>query len=86
MGRDLGELTRLERLWLSTLSIKDGAIKGGILLIPTGSIQRLRRMDLITTRHDRSFALTRLGLALAQRLKHQVRLSSGGNAVLHGSP
>lgn len=62
------ELTRMDRLWLAAQA--HGGIK---LIIPAAAKERLRQLDLITTRQDRSVSLTRLGL----RLKQQMRLSRG---------
>jgi hypothetical protein len=66
------ELTRMDRLWLAAQA--HGGIK---LVIPAAAKERLRQFDLITTRHDRSVSLTRLGQRLALRLKQQMRLSRG---------
>ena len=65
------ELTRLDRLWLAAQ-----AHRTGNTAIPAASRDRLRQMDLITTRDNRSVSLTRLGYALALRLRQQLRLSA----------
>ncbi len=71
------ELTRLDRLWLAAQ-----AHRAGNAAIPAASRDRLRQMDLITTRDNRSVSLTRLGYALALRLKQQSRLSSAAVSEL----
>ena len=65
------ELTRMERAWLAAQ-----AHCSTNTAIPTASRNRLRRMDLITTRHSRSVSLTRLGYSLALRLRQQLRVSA----------
>lgn len=69
------ELTQMDRLWLAAQ-----AHRSTNTTIPTTSRDRLRRMDLITTRHNRSVSLTRLGYALALRLRQQLRLSANAEA------
>lgn len=64
------ELTRLDRLWLVALTHRSAHAA-----IPAASRDRMRQMDLITTRFNREVSLTRLGQALALRL--QMRLSVG---------
>ncbi|MDR3414903.1 MAG: hypothetical protein P4L83_01840 [Nevskia sp.] len=71
------ELTQMDRLWLVAQ-----AHRGGNLVISASSRERLRKMDLITTRHNRSAGLTRLGYELALRLKQQMRSSAHAGAVL----
>jgi hypothetical protein len=71
-GTDMRELTRLDRLWLVAQ-----AHRPAHSAIPAASRDRLRQMDLITTRHNREVSLTRLGHALALRLRQQLRLSAG---------
>jgi hypothetical protein len=66
------ELTRLDRLWLAAQ-----AHRPSHAAIPAPSRDRLRRMDLITTRNSRAIELTRLGYTLALRLRQQLRLSDG---------
>lgn len=69
---DTGELTESDRLWLAANA---RAYTG--LALPAAARDRLRRMDLITTQGARAPRLTRLGLALALRLKQQLRRAQG---------
>lgn len=70
------ELTQGDRLWLAAQ-----AHRGTDLVVPPGCRDRLRQMDLITSRNSRSVSLTRLGSQLALRLKQQMRLSAGADAI-----
>lgn len=66
------ELTETERCWLAAQADGEKTI-----VVPAGLEPRLRQMDLITTRYDRSFVLTGLGRGLALRLKYRLKLSMG---------
>ncbi len=68
----MSELTRMARLWLAAQAHRLTNVA-----IPAAARNRFRRMDLITSRNSRSVELTRLGYALAQRLRKQLRLSDG---------
>lgn len=68
----MSELTRMDRLWLAAQAHRPANIA-----IPAAARNRFRRMDLITSRNSRSVELTRLGYALALRLRQQLRLSDG---------
>ena len=70
------ELTQGDRLWLAAQ-----ARRGTDLVVPSACRDRLRQMDLITTRNSRSVSLTRLGSMLALRLKQQMRLSASAGAI-----
>lgn len=71
------ELTQMDRLWLAAQ-----AHRGTNLIVPAAARERLRQMDLITTRNSRSVSLTRVGYELALRLRQQMRLSAAAGAVL----
>lgn len=71
------ELTRMDRLWLAAQ-----AHRGTNLVVPAAARERLRKMDLITSRNSRSVSLTRLGYELALRLRQQMRLSASGGEIL----
>ena len=69
------ELTETERHWLAAQA------DGERTIVVPGSLElRLRQMDLITARYDKSFVLSGLGLGLALRLKYRFKLSIGYGA------
>ena len=69
------ELTETERCWL--VAQADGE---KTIVVPGNLEPRLRQLDLIDTRYDRSFVLTGLGRGLARRLKYRLKLSMGYGA------
>jgi hypothetical protein len=75
----MSELTRMDRLWLAAQAHHPASVA-----LPAAVRSRLRRMDLITSRNSRAVELTRLGSALALRLRGQLRLSNAALAACAG--
>ena len=71
------ELTHADRLWLVAQANRVTS-----LVIPAAARERLRQMDLVTTRHNRSVSLTRLGHGLALRLRQHRAMAACSAGIL----